>query len=322
MIDLMEANRKNLSEPFYVKQLSEYGQIVCIQFSPFEWSQDVFLIGFKKKILLAHLEITDILSVKIVTEFSHPVRCTTLSISPDTSLVALPSKVVFCAGGSDFKIRVFNSDLSENSTCKVLSGHISYINDCMYDPENNYLASTSDDNTVKIWSTDDYVLKSTFSLTSPGISVCWHRADSCKLLVAEKIGIIRFYNVETETSILSIDYNKPLSCAHWAPSDSDVIASLQLGELLIWNLSKPCLPVQINTLFPENGGCIQFSPQGELIAAVNSLDGSLRIFHVKSQAVKLTAGVTLPTNLCWHYRYPLVCIADDFKLCFWKVTAN
>ncbi|XP_028132214.1 nucleoporin Nup37 [Diabrotica virgifera virgifera] len=322
MIDLLDGNRKNLSEPFYTKNLAEHGQIVFIQFSPYEWSQDVFLIGFKKKILLAHLEITDVLSVRIITEFTHPVRCTALSISPDTSLAALPNKVIFCVGGNDFKLRVFNSDLGENSTCKVLSGHTSYINDCMYDPENTFLASTSDDNTVKIWSTDDYELKSTFSLTSPGMNVCWHRADSGKLLVAEKIGIIRFYNVETETSILSIDYNKPLSCAHWAPSERDVVASLQLGELLLWDLTKPCLPLQNNILFPENGGRIAFSPQAELVAAVNSLDSTLKVFHVRSQAVKLTAGLTLPTNVCWHYRYPLICVGDDFKLCFWKVTAN
>lgn len=77
-----------------------------------------------------------------------------------------------------------------------------------------------------------------------------------------------------------------------------------------------------NILFSENGGNLKFSPQGELIAVVNSLDGSLKIVHVKSQAVKLTAGVTLPTNVCWHYRYPLVCVGDDSKLCFWKVSAR
>lgn len=57
--------------------------------------------------------------VKILTEFANPVRCTTLSISPDTSLTALPNQVIFCAGGNDFKLRIFSSDLEENNTCKV-----------------------------------------------------------------------------------------------------------------------------------------------------------------------------------------------------------
>lgn len=75
-------------------------------------------------------------------------------------------------------------------------------------------------------------------------------------------------------------------------------------------------------VFPENGGNVKFSSQGELLAAVNCLGNSLKILHVKSQVVKFTANVTLPTNVCWHYRYPLVCIGDDYTLCFWKVSAN
>lgn len=72
-----------------------------------------------------------------------------------------------------------------------------------------------------------------------GVSSCWHRDDKSKLLVAEKIGIVRFYNVENQKPILSINCNKPLASVHWAPSDAQVIASLQMGELLIWDLTRP-----------------------------------------------------------------------------------
>ncbi|CAH1159790.1 unnamed protein product [Phaedon cochleariae] len=318
-MDSIEAVKKNSSEPCVIEDLTEHGQILYIQFSPFEWSQDVLLVGFREKILLVHIDISDKICIKVLTEFSHQARCTTISMSPETSLTSLPNQVVFCAAGNDFKLRIFSSDLDENSKCLVIGKHASYINDTMFDPENDYLASTSDDNTVQIWSVDGYKLKCTFNLTSAGMNVCWHRSDSCKLMVAEKIGVIRFYNVESETPVLSIDYNKPLSSSHWAPSDRDFIASLQLGELLIWDLTKPCLPLHNNIVFTENGGHIKFSPQGELVAAVNSLDSNLKIIHVKSQTVKLTAAVSLPTNVCWHYRFPLVCVGDDFKLCFWKV---
>ena len=128
---------------------------------------------------------------------------------------------------------------SHEQKLQVLGDHTSYINDTKFDPDNNFLASVSDDNTAKLWETEDFKCVTTLQLTSPGVSVCWHKEDSSKLLVAEKIGLIRFYNVETQTPILSLDYGKPLSNAHWAPSDSQVVASLQLGELLIWDLSKP-----------------------------------------------------------------------------------
>lgn len=71
------------------------------------------------------------------------------------------------------------------------------------------------------------------------MSVSWHRADECKLLVAEKIGIIRFYNVEVEVAIISLDYGKPLISASWGPVDEQLVASLHMGELVVWDLTKP-----------------------------------------------------------------------------------
>lgn len=71
------------------------------------------------------------------------------------------------------------------------------------------------------------------------MAVCWHTEDNSKLMVAEKLGIIRFYNVTTFQPILSLDYGKPLFSSHWAPSDSNLVGSLQMGELLVWNLKRP-----------------------------------------------------------------------------------
>lgn len=82
------------------------------------------------------------------------------------------------------------------------------------------------------------------------------------------------------------------------------------------------LPQQSTILFPENGGTVKFSPQGELLASVNSLDGSLKVIHTMTQSLKLNATVTLPTNVQWHYHYPIVCVGDDTKLCFFKVNSK
>lgn len=81
-------------------------------------------------------------------------------------------------------------------------------------------------------------LRANLTLFSTGISLCWHTKDTAKLLVAEKIGLIRFYNVETQRPILSLDVGKPLSSAHWAPFDTQLVGSLQHGELLLWDLTR------------------------------------------------------------------------------------
>lgn len=78
--------------------------------------------------------------------------------------------------------------------------------------------------------------------------MCWHRADPGKLLVAEKMGLISFYNVENETCIFSTDYGKSLSSCHWSPTDDDIIASIHQGELLVWQLPNKWYVKLVNIL--------------------------------------------------------------------------
>lgn len=73
-------------------------------------------------------------------------------------------------------------------------------------------------------------------------------------------------------------------------------------------------------LFAESGGSIKFSQSGELLAAVNQMDSVLKVVHMPTLQQRLSAKVVLPTKITWHYRFPLVCLGDDTKLCFWKVT--
>lgn len=78
-----------------------------------------------------------------------------------------------------------------------------------------------------------------------------YTVDTAKLLVAEKIGLIRFYNVETQRPILSLDVGKPLSSAHWAPFDTQLVGSLQHGELLLWDLTRLRYNCNCKTIKPH-----------------------------------------------------------------------
>nr|AEE62261.1 unknown [Dendroctonus ponderosae] len=188
-VDRLQGSKKNTSEPTFVKDFSEYGQILHIHVSPFEWSKDIMLLAFSSRILFSRVSFQEE-SVKVqqLFQFEHPSRCTALSLAPSTTLTVMPNQVLFATGGIDHQIRVVQSDLQQDNTCEVISGHTSYINDITFDPDNAYLASASDDNTVKIWYTKQFNLKTTLNLTSPAMVVAWHRGDPGKLMVAEKSG--------------------------------------------------------------------------------------------------------------------------------------
>lgn len=123
---------------------------------------------------------------------------------------------------------------------KILEGHKSYINAVSYEPEGELLASASDDHTCKLWAIkEEQKCVATFYLTSAGISVCWHNEESGKLLVAEKNGLIRMYNVRSQQAIMSLDSGVvPLTAADWGPNPLNVV-SMAGGELVFWDVSRP-----------------------------------------------------------------------------------
>ena len=71
------------------------------------------------------------------------------------------------------------------------------------------MASTGDDLTARVWTLKSSSnspdvkedvdmapdMSALFPLGSPGVALGWHPDDPAKLMVAEKAGVIRFYNV-------------------------------------------------------------------------------------------------------------------------------
>ena len=63
-----------------------------------------------------------------------------------------------CTGSGDKTIRVWNitdatsTDKSEQPK-KIVAAHKFYVNSCAYNPSGSLVATTSSDDTVKIWST-------------------------------------------------------------------------------------------------------------------------------------------------------------------------
>ncbi|XP_065158113.1 nucleoporin Nup37 [Atheta coriaria] len=305
--------------------LQETSSIKSVHFSPYEWSQDTIIVVLEDLIIVGQVSIQDTISLKKLCEIEYSGAYTALSISPDACISTLPIHIQFCvADTKDFNLRVYSctGTSEEAQVHKDLVGHRSYINAVAYDPENNYISSVSDDNTCRVWSIpEDHECVATFILSSPGMATCWHREDVSKLLVAEKCGIIRFYNINTQKALMSLDVRKNLYDVHWAPSDSQLLGSLQMGELILWDVTKPSCPKQ-KLLFTQHGGSLRFSALGELVAAVNKLEGSLKVVHIHTLQQRLNVPIQLPTNVTWHSRLPVLCVGDDRRLCFWKVKSK
>ncbi|XP_069685180.1 nucleoporin Nup37 [Periplaneta americana] len=307
-------------------------QIYQVEFSPYEWSQNIICIALANKIAVGNVkfqeeedDLEEELEFQLLREFHHETRVHALAWSPETSLSVLPKRVAFASAGADYKLRVFTSDLVATHTLQVLCGHTNYVNAITYEPEGEFLATVSDDHTCKIWAIKgDNSCIATFFLTSPGMSVCCHREENGKLLVAEKNGLLHLYNTLSQQAILSFDSgNVPLMAADWSASNSLRVAAVAAGELLVWDVSKPSRPVEMRPVHVEGGQLLRFSQLSDQhIATVGQPDLQLKITHIKTKHPVLTASLQLIGGLTWHFRLPYVCVGNDRKLCLWKVATK
>ncbi|KAJ8675734.1 hypothetical protein QAD02_011520 [Eretmocerus hayati] len=305
-------------------------KVQYVEWSPYEWSQHLICIGLGEEIIIATIKfqeednvVEDIAYTPLKT-FHHETRIHALSWSPETSLNVVPKIVSFCVAGADFKIRLYNSDLGEKNLYEVLEGHTSYVNDIAYDPEGELLASISDDNTCKLWSIkEEQKCILTFHLRAPGMNVRWHPEETGKLLVAEKGGIMRMYNVQTQQAIMSVDADVvPLMTADWGPNPLKV-ACVSSGELVVWDMSRPSRPIERRTLHIEGGLMMKFCPSNEnIIASLGRPDNLLKIVSLKQKPVLLCGQVILFGGLSWHQRAPIVCAGSDRQLLFWRLNSK
>lgn len=185
----------------YTVDCEDYVHVV--EFNPFESGDSGNLIAYGGNNFVVvgtctfQEEEADIEGIhyKTLRTFQHGVRVDGIAWSPETRLDSLPPVIKFCTSAADMKIRLFTSDLQDKNEYKVLEGHSDFINGLVFDPkEGQEIASVSDDHTCRIWNLDG-IQTAHFVLHSPGMSVCWHPEETFKLMVAEKNGTIRFYDL-------------------------------------------------------------------------------------------------------------------------------
>uniref|UniRef100_A0A182WDX9 Small ribosomal subunit protein uS2m n=1 Tax=Anopheles minimus TaxID=112268 RepID=A0A182WDX9_9DIPT len=222
------------SPPTHTITLPE--QIITFELSSYEWSQNLLCIALMDKLVLGSVRFpeeneNECFEWKQLKEIHHKSRPHSVAFAPETSLAVFPKNVVLASAGSDYKIHIFQSDLDENDTVQLLEGHRSYVNHVSWDPDGEFLASCSDDNSCVLWKCkEDYVQGPSFFFGSAVVSAKWHPEESGHLLIAEKCGVVHLYKVQLQTFMLSVETDtNPLSYADWNLSNSSYVAAMARG---------------------------------------------------------------------------------------------
>uniref|UniRef100_UPI00398E3365 nucleoporin Nup37 n=1 Tax=Pristiophorus japonicus TaxID=55135 RepID=UPI00398E3365 len=259
---------------------------------------------------------------KTLQTFHRGIRVDAIAWSPETKIDTLTQLLQFCTADSDRKMRLLTSDLKENTTWRVIEGHTDYINDLVFEPNNGeQIASVSDDHTCRIWDLDGNQ-KTSFLLHSPGMSLCWHPEEMFKLMVAEKNGIIRFYDLVTLQAILSLDCGQmPLMSADWCLGNTIKVGAVAGNDWLIWDITRSSYPQEKRPSHLDGARQFRWSKANENLFATTGypgkMDSQLLVHHLGHPQAIMLGSASVASGLSWHRTLPLCAIGGDHKVSFW-----
>ncbi|XP_073476419.1 nucleoporin Nup37 isoform X1 [Aquarana catesbeiana] len=259
---------------------------------------------------------------KILKTFHHEVRVDAITWSPETRYDTLTPVLRFCTAAGDKTLRIFTSDFHEENKCQIIDGHSGYINDVVFcSCEGNDIASVSDDHTCRIWDLGGNQI-AMFMLRSPGMSVAWHPEEAFKLMVAEKTGTIRFYDLTTHQAILSLESMQvPLMSADWCLKNTFRVGAVAGNDWVIWEMPRSSYPQDNKPSHADRARFFRWSKCNENLFATTGCPGKMNsqllIHHLGHPHPILVGSASVGSGLSWHRTLPLCVVGGYRKLFFW-----
>lgn len=252
-----------------------------------------------------------------IRDFHLGVKVRSIAWSP-SSIVdqGLQTSVQLCVAGDDNKLRLCSSDLRGTDSIQVLSGHRDFINDvCFESTEGNIIASVGDDCCCRLWG-DDLSQKAEFSLQNPGMSVCFNPLEPNKLMVAEKNGKIRFYDMVTQQPFMSLETGGgTLLSADWSVCNPSRVGAVVGGEWMIWDITRSSYPQERDQAHPQMGRVFRWSrASADLFATLGGPQHEAKIFHLGHHQIPISEALPVTGSLSWHAFLPVCAVAVDTKV--------
>jgi len=209
-----------------------------------QWSADPDDDGAGKPIAAG------IRALRDIRHFHVGTRTEDMSWAPTTSVDQ--QLIRLSLAGADFAIRILEAQLASNTyniAAAPLEGHTGHINALEYSPgSGEFIASVSDDQTLRIWDVGNQQQHSCFELDSAGASVAWESSDGMdgaatplQVMVAERSGLIRFFSFsggEFSPFLTVQTDDQPLTSACLCRGNPNFIAAAVNGQWALWNRQK------------------------------------------------------------------------------------
>lgn len=146
------------------------------------------------------------------------------------------SKYIATAGSYDRILKVW--DLASGRTISSFTAHQLEINSVQYSPNGRYIATSSEDSTIKVWNAYDFSLLYTIKRPKPESKVIFS-PDSKFLVAGGKDSLIKFIGIHSGKVLKTLKKHRgTVTSLCFMPSDSDYLFSGGADSVVYkWNLT-------------------------------------------------------------------------------------
>ncbi|HET6977941.1 MAG TPA: TIR domain-containing protein [Pyrinomonadaceae bacterium] len=174
---------------------------------------------------------------------------------------------------------------------KVLRGHRESIRRLTWSPDGEYLATPSEDRTVRIWYVRNWTCVYTLrEHKSAVLSVAWS-VDSQRIVTSSLDGDIEIWDWQSDERLHTLKTVGPVYSVAWAPTGQVLASASGAGEIDLWNTETG---QRFQTLKGHSDAVCQlaWSPDGQRLAS-GSMDKTICLWDTPNfKQSKILAGHT------------------------------
>lgn len=181
-------------------------------------------------------------------------------------------------------IKIGGSPVSGITLRHILRGHTNGINRMAWSPDGRYLASPSDDNTIRIWEVTSGECITVFNgHTDAVFDVAWS-LDGQRVVSSSKDHTIRMWSLNHSKQIMqSYDEGDWIVSVMWSPDGRTIMSGSRDGSFKVWDAERLTVIKAISRL-TYGVVNITWSPN-DFIVATGSGENSIKLWDAKSYAL-------------------------------------
>lgn len=318
-----------------------------VEFFPYEWAQNLLAVCMPNEVKVfsfnsyqqennseSHTNENNL--QPLMTVPLQDGRIDHFSWSPRTNVATLKPIIQFAVCDNNRNLMFCTADLSKETVRTLdqdLSAYVKTVEKKIdadivykisYDHDNGEMIAFTADNSCFLWNCELSKLDQ-FSLQSSGVGICWHRDEKNKLMVAERSGLIRIYNLETMRPIYTLlsmePFNEavtfPLISFDWCQTNPEVVIATTKSQIIYWNTSGSCLPQKIDDNVENLKVCRIAKFKDDIIGYLTGSDTNAKMTILNyrlNQVIYQSNNMKLLNSFSFNAILPVVAIANEQKL--------